>query len=264
MVCEQHSSLVVMLSDDQSPRAAQLSAYLDSPSGTISDDILASREFLKITKTAEYVLDDGITLRTLCVRHRHHSKDSWHQRWLTHLQFSQWTDNGTPKSLESFLKFFHVLEYLREKLAVVNGETKPIVVHCSAGCGRTGSLLTILSVLENLQSSTLSPKTPPLSPPLSPSNQTDEQHAQQQQRHEQQERCQKGTDLIVSCVRNIRRQRMYMVQTSVQFLFVYCACFAYFDYALQKRVQEGVESVKRVLDQVALERAERREATVLA
>lgn len=239
MVCEQNCALVVMLSDDQNPRASQFSAYLNSPSGKLSDDLLSSPEYLNVSRVSEHVLDDGIILRTLCVQHRHGTEPTWHKHCLTHLQFSKWTDNGTPTSLESFLKFFRVLEYLREKFTIVNGgESKPIVVHCSAGCGRTGALLTIVSVLEKLQQASSSSSVLP-SPPSTTTSPTHEK------------------DLIVKTVRSIRRQRMYMIQTFVQFLFVYCACFAYFDRDLRSRVERKFGNVKSKLDEVVSEREQR-------
>ncbi len=61
------------------------------------------------------------------------------------MQFTSWPDYGVPHSAEAFLEFmFHVREYQAERTKELgdtwlgHAEGPPIVVHCSAGIGRTG------------------------------------------------------------------------------------------------------------------------------
>ncbi|XP_058527750.1 tyrosine-protein phosphatase non-receptor type 20 isoform X9 [Ochotona princeps] len=49
------------------------------------------------------------------------------------MQFIKWPDHGTPASAEYFIKF---VRYVRKSHL-----TGPLVVHCSAGVGRTGVFL---------------------------------------------------------------------------------------------------------------------------
>ncbi|XP_006876219.1 PREDICTED: tyrosine-protein phosphatase non-receptor type 20-like [Chrysochloris asiatica] len=49
------------------------------------------------------------------------------------LQFTNWPDHGTPASTDNFIKFV--------RLARKSHQRGPIVVHCSAGIGRTGVML---------------------------------------------------------------------------------------------------------------------------
>jgi protein tyrosine phosphatase len=46
------------------------------------------------------------------------------------LQFTNWPDHGTPASGDYFIKY---VRYVRKSHV-----TGPMVVHCSAGVGRTG------------------------------------------------------------------------------------------------------------------------------
>ncbi|XP_049646734.1 tyrosine-protein phosphatase non-receptor type 20 [Suncus etruscus] len=51
------------------------------------------------------------------------------------LQFTNWPDHGTPASVEDFIKY---TRYVRK-----SHHTGPLVVHCSAGVGRTGVFLCV-------------------------------------------------------------------------------------------------------------------------
>ncbi|KAF4019583.1 hypothetical protein G4228_011248 [Cervus hanglu yarkandensis] len=55
---------------------------------------------------------------------------------VTHLQYVAWPDHGVPDDSSDFLEFVSYVRSLR-----VDGE--PVLVHCSAGIGRTGVLVTM-------------------------------------------------------------------------------------------------------------------------
>ncbi|KAI5138286.1 Tyrosine-Protein Phosphatase Non-Receptor Type 3 [Manis pentadactyla] len=55
---------------------------------------------------------------------------------VTHLQYVAWPDHGVPDDSSDFLEFVNYVRSLR-----VDGE--PVLVHCSAGIGRTGVLVTM-------------------------------------------------------------------------------------------------------------------------
>ncbi|XP_058379729.1 tyrosine-protein phosphatase non-receptor type 3 isoform X3 [Diceros bicornis minor] len=55
---------------------------------------------------------------------------------VTHLQYVAWPDHGVPDDSSDFLEFVNHVRSLR-----VDGE--PVLVHCSAGIGRTGVLVTM-------------------------------------------------------------------------------------------------------------------------
>lgn len=66
-----------------------------------------------------------------------------------HLQYSDWPDNQAV-SLED--SPFQVLRFIlraihQERLRVNN----PVVVHCSAGIGRTGTLIGLYNIIESVE-----------------------------------------------------------------------------------------------------------------
>lgn len=82
-------------------------------------------------------------------------------RQIYHLQFTSWPDYGTPSSAAAFLEFlFKVRACQEEAVSSLGSEWQghtlgpPIVVHCSAGIGRTGTFITTdisLRRLEHIQ-----------------------------------------------------------------------------------------------------------------
>ncbi|XP_015423269.1 PREDICTED: tyrosine-protein phosphatase non-receptor type 4 isoform X6 [Myotis davidii] len=58
-------------------------------------------------------------------------------RQLTQIQYTAWPDHGVPDDSSDFLDF---VCHVRNKRA---GKEEPVVVHCSAGIGRTGVLITM-------------------------------------------------------------------------------------------------------------------------
>mgnify|MGYP002386085895 CR=1 FL=1 len=53
---------------------------------------------------------------------------------VTHFHYIDWPDGDVPKNARAFLSFWREVGELTRKL----GDMQPLVVHCSAGCGRTG------------------------------------------------------------------------------------------------------------------------------
>ncbi|KAM7354359.1 tyrosine-protein phosphatase Lar isoform 3-T7 [Cochliomyia hominivorax] len=101
------------------------------------------------------------------------------RREIKQLQFTAWPDHGVPDHPAPFLQF------LRRCRALTPPESGPVVVHCSAGVGRTGCYIVIDSMLERMK-------------------------------HE------KIVDIYghVTC---LRAQRNYMVQTEDQYIFIHDA-----------------------------------------
>ncbi|CAH1716486.1 unnamed protein product [Chironomus riparius] len=100
-------------------------------------------------------------------------------REIKQVQYTSWPDHGVPDNPAPFLQF------LRRTKSLTPSEAGPIVVHCSAGVGRTGCYIVIDSMLERIEK-------------------------------------EKMVDIYghVTC---LRAQRNYMVQTEEQYIFIHDA-----------------------------------------
>uniref|UniRef100_A0A2I3TX83 Tyrosine-protein phosphatase non-receptor type n=4 Tax=Pan TaxID=9596 RepID=A0A2I3TX83_PANTR len=94
---------------------------------------------------------------------------------VTHLQYVAWPDHGVPDDSSDFLEFVNYVRSLRV-------DSEPVLVHCSAGIGRTGVLVTMETAM------CLTERNLPIYP--------------------------------LDIVRKMRDQRAMMVQTSSQYKFV--------------------------------------------
>ncbi|EMD60772.1 hypothetical protein COCSADRAFT_235794 [Bipolaris sorokiniana ND90Pr] len=141
-------------------------------------------------------------------------------REITQLQYSHWPDFGAPAHPA------HLLGLVEQTDAVVrsvNGgspsqpdppNTRPILVHCSAGCGRTGTFCTVDSVLDMLK------------------RQRQARHMRQTNNNSNNKTSEKEVkddewvnnedmDLIAKTVEDFRLQRLSMVQSLRQFVLCY-------------------------------------------
>jgi protein tyrosine phosphatase len=145
-------------------------------------------------------------------------------REITQLQYSNWPDFGAPAHPT------HLLGLIEQTDAVVRyydgsspskpepPNSRPVVVHCSAGCGRTGTFCTVDSVLDMIK------------------RQRQARHARQStpmdidagdKRNTRDDR-ENGSwigddkvDLIAKTVEDFRLQRLSMVQSLRQFVLCY-------------------------------------------
>jgi len=70
--------------------------------------------------------------------------NSGKSRKVCHWQYTDWPDHGVPNNPEDFLNFFH---NVRQQLS----PPEPVLVHCSAGVGRTGVTICLDSCMAMLE-----------------------------------------------------------------------------------------------------------------
>ncbi|KAM6963463.1 receptor-type tyrosine-protein phosphatase H-like [Tautogolabrus adspersus] len=83
------------------------------------------------------------TLREFTVKH----KNSSEERTVKHFHFTAWPDHGVPQGTEDLIQFRGLVRQHIER----EGTGAPTVVHCSAGVGRTGTIIALDVLLQQLE-----------------------------------------------------------------------------------------------------------------
>ncbi|XP_076161923.1 protein tyrosine phosphatase Meg2 [Ptiloglossa arizonensis] len=117
-------------------------------------------------------------------------------REVCHMLYTAWPDYGVPQSARALLQFLALVRQQQNKLLACRGDTwaghprgPPIVVHCSAGIGRTGTFCTLDICISRLEDT--------------------------------------GTVDIRGTVEKIRAQRAYSIQMPDQYVFCHRALAEY-------------------------------------
>ncbi|XP_073907987.1 receptor-type tyrosine-protein phosphatase delta isoform X13 [Castor canadensis] len=167
MMWEQRSATVVMMTKLEERSRVKCDQYWPSR-GTETHGLV------------QVTLLDTVELATYCVRtFALYKNGSSEKREVRQFQFTAWPDHGVPEHPTPFLAF------LRRVKTCNPPDAGPMVVHCSAGVGRTGCFIVIDAMLERIK-------------------------------HE------KTVD-IYGHVTLMRAQRNYMVQTEDQYIFIHDA-----------------------------------------
>nr|XP_036856944.1 tyrosine-protein phosphatase non-receptor type 4 isoform X2 [Manis javanica] len=142
MTWEQGSSMVVMLTTQVERGRVKCHQYWPESTGSSSygcyqvtchsEEGNTAYIFRKMTLfNQEIILGSFIYYNGFSLQTKNES------RQLTQIQYIAWPDHGVPDDSSDFLDF---VCHIRNKRA---GREEPIVVHCSAGIGRTGVLITM-------------------------------------------------------------------------------------------------------------------------
>ncbi|MBN3324482.1 PTPRC phosphatase, partial [Atractosteus spatula] len=136
MIWEQQCSIIVMVTrceEGNRNKCAQYWPSMDREAEIFGD--------FAVKINGENQCPDYI-IRNLNVTNR---KEKNSERAVTHIQFTSWPDHGVPGDP-------HLLLKLRRRVNAFNNFfSGPIVVHCSAGVGRTGTYIGIDAMMEGLE-----------------------------------------------------------------------------------------------------------------
>lgn len=141
---------------------------------------------------------DSFSITTLIIRR----KNSSEIRTVYHAHYLKWPDHGIPSTTKDALDFLAKVEYYRQMTMT----QAPILLHCSAGIGRTGTFCAIDIGIKRYE--------------------------------------EKKTIDIPSTVAKMRTERAGSVQTEDQYVFAYFALKDYIEQrlALQERMNEASKS----------------------
>ncbi|XP_007936462.2 tyrosine-protein phosphatase non-receptor type 11 [Orycteropus afer afer] len=127
------------------------------------------------------------------------------ERTVWQYHFRTWPDHGVPSDPGGVLDFLEEVHHKQESIV----DAGPVVVHCSAGIGRTGTFIVIDILIDIIR--------------------------------------EKGVDCdidVPKTIQMVRSQRSGMVQTEAQYRFIYMAVQHYIE-TLQRRIEEEQKSKRK-------------------
>ncbi|XP_019358542.1 PREDICTED: receptor-type tyrosine-protein phosphatase epsilon isoform X2 [Gavialis gangeticus] len=206
MIWEQKSATIVMLTNLKERKEDKCYQYWPDQGCWTYGNIRVSVE--------DCIVLVDYTIRKFCIQSLHDGCKA--PRLVTQLHFTSWPDFGVPFTPIGMLKFLKKVKTLNPS------HGGPIVVHCSAGVGRTGTFIVIDAIIDMMHS---------------------------EQRVD-----------VFEFVARIRNQRPQMVQTEMQYSFIYQALLEYYLYgdteldvsSLEKHLQTS-HSTTPHLGQMGLE-----------
>ncbi|XP_069498514.1 receptor-type tyrosine-protein phosphatase F isoform X3 [Ambystoma mexicanum] len=135
MLWEHNSTIVVMLTKLREMGREKCHQYWPA-------DRSARYQYFVVDPMAEYNMPQYI-LREFKVTDARDGQS----RTIRQFQFTDWPEQGVPKTGEGFIDFIGQVHKTKEQF----GQDGPISVHCSAGVGRTGVFITLSIVLERMR-----------------------------------------------------------------------------------------------------------------
>lgn len=177
MVWENNVEVIVMVTNEVEGGKMKCHRYWPDSPAEVEQGGQNPKRFgaFTITHTAEEVLPNYVT-RTFSVKEDKTGKT----RTLKHFLYTAWPDHGVPDTATEMLSFRHTVKANYD-------DTKPLLVHCSAGVGRTGTFIGLDRYLDACADL--------------------------------------NDDMgVLDLVRDMRASRNFMVQAQAQFVYLYEAC----------------------------------------
>ncbi|XP_041095402.1 receptor-type tyrosine-protein phosphatase alpha isoform X5 [Polyodon spathula] len=178
MIWEQNTATIVMVTNLKERKECKCAQYWPDQGCWTYGNIRVSVEDMMVL--VDY------TIRKFCIQQVGDVSNKKPQRLLTQFHFTSWPDFGVPFTPIGMLKFLKKVKTCNPQYAGA------IVVHCSAGVGRTGTFIVIDAMLDMMTS-------------------------------------ERKVD-VFGFVTRIRAQRCQMVQTDMQYVFIYQAMLEHYLY----------------------------------